>query len=121
MSRNLVSYMNNLGVATSRCSVYNPQSNGRCEKYNDVIWSLVELGLKTRSLQISQIVLSEGLHSMRSLLCTSTNSKPHERFLKFQRRSAPGTSVTSWLNDGAEVFLIKGILVPVSSSHLLMR
>jgi len=37
MSRNFVSYMNNLGIATGKCSVYNPRGNGQCEKYNDVI------------------------------------------------------------------------------------
>jgi len=111
MSRNFVLYMNNLGIATSTCSVYNPRGNGQCEKYNDVIWSAVKLALKTRSLPISQweTVLPEPLHSVRSLLCTSTNSTPHERFLKFQRRSALGTSVTSWLNDGAKVLVKRHI------------
>jgi len=72
-----------------------------------VIWSAVKLALKTRSLPISQweTVLPEALHSIRLLLCTSTNSTPHERFLKFQRRSALGTSVTSWLNDGTKVLV----------------
>ena len=109
MSRNFVSYMNNLGIATSKCiiRVYNPRGNGQCEKYNDVIWSAIKLSLKTRSLPISQweTVLAEALDSIRSLLCKSTNSTPHERFLKFQRRSALGTSVTSWLNDGAKVLV----------------
>ena len=49
--------------------------------------------------------MPEALDSIRSLLCKSTNSTPHERFLKFQRRSALGTSVTSWLNDGAKVLV----------------
>ena len=107
MSRNFVSYMNNLGIATSKCSVYNPRGNGQCEKYNDVIWSAVKLALKTRSIPIPQweTVLPEALHPIWSLLCTSTNSMPHERFLKFQCRSALGTSVTSWLNDDMKVLV----------------
>ena len=64
MSRNFVSYMNNLGIATSKCSVYNPRGNGQCEKYNDVIWSAVKLALKTRRIPIPQweTVLPEALH-----------------------------------------------------------
>ena len=51
MSRNFVSYMNNLGIPTSKCSVYNPWGNGQCDKYNDVIWSAVKLALQGGAFQ----------------------------------------------------------------------
>ena len=99
MSSEFVTHMNNLGIATSRTSIYNPRGNGQCERYNEVIWSSVKLSLRTHDLPIShwEVVLPEALHSIRSLLCTATNTTPHERFLNFQRRSALGTSVSTWL------------------------
>ena len=42
-------------------------------------------------------VLHDALHSTRSLLCTSTNTTPHERFFNFQRRSMLGKSLPNWL------------------------
>ena len=39
------------------------------------------------------------LHSICSLLCTATNVTPHQRFLGFQRRSAVGIAVPSWLSS----------------------
>ena len=42
-------------------------------------------------------VISEALNAIRTLLCTSTNTTPHERFFLFQRRSSTGTSLPSCL------------------------
>ena len=42
-------------------------------------------------------MLPDALHTARSLLCTSTNSTPHERFFGFERRSMLGKSLSSWL------------------------
>ena len=52
-----------------------------------------------------QEVLPEALHSVRSLLCTATNSTPHERFLSFPRRSSSGTSIPTWLMSPGPVLL----------------
>jgi hypothetical protein len=41
----------------------------------------------------------------RSLLSTSTNTTPHERFFNFQRRSSLGTSLPSWLQNPGPVLL----------------
>ena len=67
----------------------------------------MQLSLKSRGLPISQWekVLPQVLHSVRSLLCTTTNSTPHERFLCFQRRSALGISAPSWLNSSSTVLV----------------
>ena len=50
-------------------------------------------------------VLSKALHSTRSLLCTSTNETPHERFFGFCRRTGLGTSLPSWLTTPGPVLL----------------
>ena len=65
------------------------------------------MALKTRNLPISEweSVLPQVLHSIRSLLCTSTNTTPHERFLGFQHRSAVGVSVPSWLASPGPVIV----------------
>ena len=108
MSKELKDFLLKKNVATSRTTSYNPQGNGQCEKYNGTIWKAVTLELKSRGLPQScwQEVLPDALHSIRSLLCTSTNATPHERFLLFQRRSPTGMSIPSWLTD-AETALLK--------------
>ena len=50
-------------------------------------------------------MLPEALHSVRSLLCTTTNSTPHERFLGFDRRSMIGKALPSWLVQPGPVLL----------------
>ena len=52
-----------------------------------------------------EALLPEALHTVRSLLCTSTNSTPHERFLGFTRRSMIGKSLPSWLVQPGPVLL----------------
>ena len=44
-----------------------------------------KLGLKTYKLPLQhwQELLSDALHSVRSLLCTATNQTPHERIFNF--------------------------------------
>ena len=73
MSRELISFLTNCGIACSKSSIYNAQGNGQCERYNGVIWNMVKLALKSRKLDICQweCVLDGALHSIRSLLCTA--------------------------------------------------
>ena len=94
-------------MSTSYTSVYNPQSNGQCERYNAIIWTAVKLSLKTRNLSIEQwqVVLPDTLHSIRSLLCTATNTTPHERLFNFSRRSCLGLSTSTWLSLPGNVLL----------------
>ena len=107
MSKEFIEFLRGKGIAYSRTSVYNPRGNGQCEKYNDIIWSGVKLALKSRNWPLSKwdVVLIDVLHSIRSLLCTATNTTPHERFLTFNRRSTLGTSVPSWLSSPGPVLL----------------
>ena len=88
-------------IATSRTLAYNPRGNGQCEKYNDIIWHAVLPALKNRNLVASEweSILPQVLHSICSLLCTATTVTPHQRFLGFQRRSAVGIAVPSWLSS----------------------
>ena len=109
MSNEFVSFLHSLRIPTSNTLVYTPSCNGQCEKYNDILWYGIKLALKERELPISkwEVVLPQVLHSVRSLLCTTTNETPHERFFEFQRRSILGVSVPTWLSFPGTVYVRK--------------
>ena len=75
------------------------RGNSQVERYNGVIWKAIQLALSSEKLPLThwEIVLPEVLHAQRTLLCTATNQTPHERLFSFQRRSASGKPVPSWL------------------------
>ena len=85
LSKEVQHFLREKGVATSRTTPYNPCANGQVERYNDIVWKSVLLTLKSKYLPVQtwQNVLSDALHSIRSLLCTSVNETPHERFFHF--------------------------------------
>ena len=95
LSREVQTFLHDGGVTTSRTTPYNPSGNGQIEKYNDIIWKSILLAWKSKSLPVQnwQNVLPDALHSIRSLLCTSTNQTPHERFFSFPRRSMVSSSI----------------------------
>jgi len=101
-SHELKSWLHLHGVATSRTTSFNPRGNGQCEKFNGTIWKAIQCSLKSRQLPLThwEDTLSDVLHSIRSLLCTSTNCTPHERMFHHARRSVIGTSIPSWLKPG---------------------
>lgn len=109
MSAELKSFLTSIGTASSHTTAYNPQGNGQTERYNGVIWKTVMLALKSKGLEVNrwECVLSEALHAIRSLLCTSTNETPHERMFKHQRRSSCGSSLPSWLTAPGPVLMRK--------------
>ena len=90
---------------------YNPTGNSQVKRYNGVIWKAIQLALKTKNLQTSQweLVITDALHSIRSLLCTSTNCTPHERFFTHPRRSSCGSSIPSWLMNPGPVLMKKNV------------
>jgi len=101
-SHELKSWLHSHGVATSRTTSFNLRGNGQCEKFNGIIWKAIQCSLKSRQLPLThwEDTLSDALHSIRSLLCTSTNCTPHERMFHHARRSVNGTSIPSWLKPG---------------------
>ena len=101
-SHELKTWLQTHGVASSRTTSYNPRGNGQCEKYNGVIWKAIQCALKSRNLLLThwEGTLTDALHSIRSLLCTSTNCTPHERMFRHARRSVTGTSIPTWLKPG---------------------
>ena len=107
MSDELKSFLSSKGIASSRTTPYHPQGNGLVEKSNGTIWKAVTMALKTKSLPQScwQLVLPDVLHSIRTLLCTSTNQTPHERLFAFPRRSGTGISIPTWLATPGRVLL----------------
>ena len=78
MSREFKEYLLNRGVATSRTTPYHSIGNGQCERYNGIIWNSIKLHLESSGLSEKnwESVLTEALHSIRSLLCTATNETP---------------------------------------------
>lgn len=102
MSKNLKTYLSQKGVATSRTTPY-----GQVERFSGTIWKAVKLALKSHNLPDThwERVLPDALHSLRSLLCTATNTTPHERFFAFQRRATHGNFLPAWLMTPGPVLL----------------
>jgi transposase InsO family protein/uncharacterized protein YqgQ len=111
MSRELLQFLTEKGVATSRTTSFNPSGNGQVERFNGTIWKAISMALKSKNLPVSswQSVLPDVLHSVRSLLCTATNETPHERLFSFVRRSTTGTSLPSWLSHPGPVLMKRHI------------
>lgn len=107
MSQDLKDYLLQKGVATSRTTPYHSIGNGQCERYNGIIWNAIRMKLASFNLpdKLWEMVLTDALHSIRSLLCTAINTTPHERFFSFQRRSSHGSSLPAWLSSPGPVFL----------------
>ena len=111
ISEELRSFMLALGIGCSNSTSYNPRGNGQVERFNGTIWKSVQLGLRSRGLKDSmwEIVLPSALHSLRTLVCVSTNQTPHERLFKFQRRTVTGHSLPSWLLQKGAALLRKHV------------
>ncbi|KRY46187.1 Pro-Pol polyprotein [Trichinella britovi] len=98
-------------IACSRTTPYNPQGNAQAERYTGIVWKTILLALKSQGLPTEQwpAVLPDALHAVRSLLFTSTNATPHERFLAFSPRSTSGRSIPAWLLDSKSALLKKHV------------
>ena len=70
------------------------------------VWKAIQLALKSAGQPHEQweMVLTDALHSIRSLLYTNTT--PHELFFAFQRRSSTGASLPTWMTSpGSKAYL----------------
>ena len=107
ISDELKQFLTSKSISTSRTTPYHPQGNGQVEKGNHTIWRSIKLTCHSRQLPISQWqeVLPDVLHSIRSLLCTTTNCTPHERLFNFKRKSGTGASLPTWLLNPGPVLL----------------
>ena len=107
MSQEMRDFLHSRGVATSRTTSYNPQCNGQVERLNGTLWKAISLCLHSRDLPVThwESVLHNALHSVRSLLCTSTNATPHERMFGYNRRSPVGTTLPQWLLTPGPILL----------------
>ena len=111
MSEELKTFLHQKGVATSRTTPYNPKGNGQVERLNGTLWKTISLALRSNNMQTTQweTVLPQALHSIRSLLCTATNTTPHERLFAFNRRSTSGTTLPAWLTTPGPVLMRKNV------------
>ena len=109
ISTSMRRYLNEMGINISTTTPYHPQGNGQCEKFNGTIWKTVRLLMHSHKLDISnwEEMLPTALHSIRSLLNTSTNCTPHERLFNYQRRpgSIGSKILPSWLINPGPVLL----------------
>ena len=118
LSLDTKTYLQKKGIATSKTSRHNPRGNGQVEKLNGTLWKAILVTLHSRNMKASQWedILPDALHSIRSLLCTSTNMTPHERLFNFPRKSTSGHSIPTWLN-GRRIY--GGVYTPPFRSFLI--
>ena len=107
VSDELRDYLVSNGIAYSNSTRYNPRGNGQVERYNKTLWKSIQLAAKSKGVDDKhwELVLGSALHSIRTLLCTSTNQTPHERFLSFTRRTMTGHALPSWLLNQGKVLM----------------
>lgn len=111
ISQDIKSFLHSKGVATSHSTPYNPQGNGQVESYNGIIWRTVMLNLRTNRMDVKQWehALPQALNSIRSLLCTSTNTTPHERMFHHPRKTGSTIALPTWLTTPGPVLLKKHV------------
>lgn len=105
-SKALHQFLTRNGVMKSRTTPYHPEGNSQCERVNGTILRTINLALKNEGLSKLQweSVLPKCLASIRALLCTATNTTPHDRLFKFQRSSAYGMVIPEFLqHPGSQV------------------
>jgi len=96
-------------------------SNRESERYHSITPKAVTLALTSRQLNVSarERVLPDALHSIRSLLCTSTNAAPHEIFRLGPTISKPHGF--AHMPDGSRQSVSVASFVLLRISHLSMR
>lgn len=110
-SQELKTFLQSKGIATSHSTPYYPQGNGQVESYNGIIWKSIMLNLRTKKLDVKhwEQSLPQAMNSIRSLLCTSTNTTPHERMFNHPRKTGLSVALPEWLTIPGPVFLKKHV------------
>ena len=111
VSEELHKHLTKNSIGHSFSSVYNPRGNGQVERYNGTIWRGVQLALESDGLEAKhwESALRTVLHSIRSLVCTSTNCTPHERLFRFERRTMTGHALPTWLMNKERALVRKQV------------
>ena len=109
ISDELRTHLLGMGIGYSNSTRYNPKGNGQVERYNGTVWKAMQLALKSKGLgaQHWEQVIGSALHSIRTLVCTSTNQTPHERLFGYQRRTLTGHALPTWLLNKGHVLMKK--------------
>ena len=102
MAEELIYYLRSRGIASSCSTPYHPNDSLQVERFHGIVWKSVRLVLASVKLPVEQweMVLPDALHSIQSLLSTTTNTTPHHRFFNFPRKSSQGVSLPSLLLPG---------------------
>ena len=88
MSTEIQQFLDGCGVEISHSSKHNPAGNGQNERYNGELQRLITRILKENGLDSLdwEHCLGEALFILRSRVCESTGSSPHDLFFRFRRR-----------------------------------
>ena len=91
------------GIATSKTSRYHPEENGQVEKLNGTLWKVIQISLHFRNIKLSgwEDILPDAFHSIRSILCSTTNVTSHERLFKYTHKSTFRTPIPTWAKPGS--------------------
>ena len=97
------------GFASSKSTPHHLNGNSQVERYVGVISKSIRLALKSYNLPLScwENALQNALHSLRSLLNTTTNATSHELSFSFTRRSSSDTSLPAWHSVPGPIMLRK--------------
>ena len=109
MSTDIQQFVDGCGIEISHSSKYNPAGNGQNERYNGEIQRLITRILKENGLDSLhwEQCLGEAFFILRSRVCESTGSSPHDLFFRFRRRYSADSDLKLLAND-ADFTMNKG-------------
>ena len=115
MSTDIQQLLDGCGIEISHSSKYNPAGNGQNERYNGELARLITRILKENGLDSIdwEQCLGEALFILRSRVCESTGSSPHDLFFRFRRRYFADSDLKLLAND-ADFTMNKGKFQPGS-------
>ena len=102
MSTDIQQFLDGCGIEISHSSKYNPAGNGQNEGYNGELQRLITRIVRENSLDSLdwQQCLGEALFILRSRVCESSGSSPHDLFFfPFRRRYFAGSDLKLLAND----------------------